>query len=207
MNAEESLENKIQDYSFFLSKVGKPIPDSGGGAVAAYSGSLATVLMLKVCRIETKNRSAGNIERVQWESLSLESTHLAEKFLELIQQDCQAYENWVLARNSSKYDEKPHAAFLETIHVPIQIVCATGQGLSLARTVVRDCKRRLTADVMVSVELYKSALRGAQRIAEANIRISDSNVGLRIVEKRLEQSVNEAWNIYQELVKAHPLDV
>ena len=164
------LAKLISNNSHFTEKLVKPVPNTGGGSVSAHTGGIAVLLIYKVCRIEQLRQKASASTTNAWSELAVRCEDCAETFLNLVPQDCAAYAEWAEVRKNPE-DENAYSKALHTvIDVPFQMISTVLVGMSLAEEVARACRPHLLPDIIVSVELLRSTLLGAQAIADANIK-------------------------------------
>lgn len=164
------LAKLISNNSHFTEELVKPVPNTGGGSVSAHTGGIAVLLIYKVCRIEQLRQKASASTTNAWSELAVRCEDCAETFLNLVPQDCAAYAEWAEVRKNPE-DENAYSKALHTvIDVPFQMISTVLVGMSLAEEVARACRPHLLPDIIVSVELLRSTLLGAQAIADANIK-------------------------------------
>lgn len=152
----------------FLERLAEPQPDPGGGAAAAYGGSLGLALLEKIVRLEhARNRGAGESVN-HWRQMLQEIPELSGDFSRLMESDVVAYKALVEARCSGDANQLREAVE-NAIHCPEKIMLTARRALQLACKVAESCKHHLVADLLVAVGFLGAALRGGHHIALANL--------------------------------------
>jgi formiminotetrahydrofolate cyclodeaminase len=153
----------------FLQALAKPRPDPGGGAAAAYAGTLGLALLEKVVRLEA-DRPPGTPGTPGWPEQLKRLRQVALALRRLQDEDVQAYDCLVKARQSGKAADL-EAALREAVACPLRIVRQAKAGLGLIAETGAQCRAHLLADLLVAAELLHAALMGAYHIACANLAL------------------------------------
>jgi formiminotetrahydrofolate cyclodeaminase len=151
----------------FLKELAEARPDPGGGAAAAYGGTLGLALLEKVVRLEA-NRPQDHRERRRWEETLQQVRQVSQALSHLQEEDVKAYDNLARGRQSGSA-EGLAAALREAVLCPLRIVQQAKEGLAFIARTGEHCQVHLVADLLVASELMNAALMGAYHIACANL--------------------------------------
>ncbi len=153
----------------FLEALAKPEPNPGGGAAAAYGASVGFALLEKIVRLECRRQPIDSDLHSLWEELLQQAGNLAKALQRLRDEDGEAYIRFAAARASGKGEVDINTALEQAIESPIEIMEAASDGLNCVSQVGKHCRKHLLSDLLVVCELLRAAIRGAGRIAEANL--------------------------------------
>ncbi|MGD2029521.1 MAG: cyclodeaminase/cyclohydrolase family protein [Desulfobacterales bacterium] len=151
-----------------LSSPDQPIP--GGGAAAAYAGSIGLALLEKIVRLEMR-RDPMTSESSFWKDLLEQVCSLSNIFFRLCDEDGKSYMLLAETKASRKKEAEVAAALVQTIECPMKILEQTHTALSYVSMVAEHCKRHLLSDLQVVCELLGAAGHGAYHICIANLRL------------------------------------
>jgi formiminotetrahydrofolate cyclodeaminase len=151
-----------------LSSPDQPIP--GGGAAAAYAGSIGLALLEKIVRLEMR-RGPMISESSFWKDLLEQVSSLSKIFFRLCDEDGKSYMLLAETKASRKKESEVAAALVQTIECPMKILEQTHTALSHVSLVAEHCKRHLLSDLQVVCELLGAAGHGAYHICIANLRL------------------------------------
>jgi formiminotetrahydrofolate cyclodeaminase len=182
-----------------LSNPNQPIP--GGGAAAAYAGSVGLALLEKIIRLEMR-RHPGGSEPSFWGDLLSQVSALSESLHRLRDEDGKSYLFLAETRASGKTEKEIAAALKQAIECPIKILEQTHKGLSCISVVAEQCKRHLLSDLQVVCELLGAAGRGAYHISMANLRLMTDPVSKADYQIRLAKLHDRTCELIKE---AEPL--
>lgn len=198
-----AFEDKIKQYSGFLGDLIKPVPNTGGGAASAYVAGVAVSLILKICLIECNRLQHDQEGLVFWKLLSEKCEKLAMSFFEQVSLDTEAYEAWSRARKGLNNQLDCELAFAGVVGSPIKIMEMCVSGLLISSSALNKCRRHLVADIWVSIEMLKSTLLGAQRIAEANFLHCSSSGDSPELKAKMVSVFNAGTGVYDGLIASH----
>jgi formiminotetrahydrofolate cyclodeaminase len=150
-----------------LSNPNQPVP--GGGAAAAYAGTVGLALLEKIVRLEMHRHQAVS-EHSFWKDLLSQVSALSKSLHRLRDEDGKSYLFLAETRASGKTEKEIAAALKQAIECPIKILEQTHKGLNRISVVAEQCKRHLLSDLQVVCELLGAAGRGAYYISMANLR-------------------------------------
>jgi len=163
-----------QPFIKALADPAQPIP--GGGAAAAYAGSVALALFKKIAQVEMR-RYKGVSGAPPWDDLLNQVIALDEKLYRLRDEDGESYLRLAQAKKSGSGKAEVASALRQAIDCPIRIMEQAYQALGCVSQTAEHFKRHLLSDLQVVCELLGAAGRGAHHIARANLSlISDPNV-------------------------------
>lgn len=148
-----------------LADPAQPIP--GGGAAAAYAGSVALALFEKVVRVEMRRRQNVS-ENIKWQALLDQVATLAKSFRRLRDRDAESYLHLMQVKSSGRSQAEVAAALKQATDCPIRIMEQACKALGCVSQTAEHVKRHLLSDLQVVCELLGAAGRGARHIAQAN---------------------------------------
>jgi formiminotetrahydrofolate cyclodeaminase len=158
----------------FLTALANPEPSPGGGAAAGYSACLGVALVKKIVHLELlRSRTSPELTSV-WQNLLKQANEMEEALEQLIEEDGQAYLDFVEARTDCRRQDFSDA-LEKAVECPVKIMKKASEGLALISEVARRCGRHLLSDLLVSGESFGAAVRGAYHIAWANICLLPGN--------------------------------
>ncbi len=126
-------------------------------------------LLEKIVRLERGRQPIASELRSLWEDLLEKASSLAKALRRLRDEDGEAYMRFAAARASGKGETDINTALEQAIESPLQIMEAASGGLNCVFQVGKHCRKHLLSDLLVVCELLRAAIRGAGRIAEANL--------------------------------------
>ncbi len=199
-----SLLDEIKNHSNFLTDLSRPEPHTGGGSASAYVGGVASILILKVCRIEAARKLASPEFTEGWNSLARKCEECAQRFMGLVRDDSEAYQEWMVLRKLNNAQNQVKKAFMNVVGVPVRIIRLSAEALEVARQTLEGCRPHLASDIMVAVEMLASVMNGALRIAQANLEEDSGKCGCEELEHELLNAVNVGMGRYRTLVRKYP---
>lgn len=152
-----------------LASPDQPIP--GGGAAAAYAGSVALALLKKIVRVEMR-RHQGISEDSPWEDLLDQVSALGQNLYRLSDEDGRSYLRLAEVKNSGQSEKEVASALKEAIECPMKIMEQAYEALSCVSQTAKNCKAHLLSDLQVVCELLGAAGGGAYHITRANLRLT-----------------------------------
>ena len=156
----------LDDFIKTLADPARPIP--GGGAAAAYAGSVALALFEKIVRVEMRRRQ--NIsENTQWPDLLDQVLTLTQSFRRLRDRDAQSYLHLAQIKRSGRSQAEVTEALKQATDCPLQIMEQSCRALGCVSQASEHVKSHLLSDLQVVCELLSAAGRGACHIAQANL--------------------------------------
>ncbi len=149
----------------------QPIP--GGGAAAAYAGSVGLALLKKVIRIEMR-RHHGAPEHFSWDELLGQVSALDKSLYRLRDEDGRSYMQLAEVKGSGKSEAEVASALKAALDCPMKIMEQAHEALGYVSQAAERCKAHLLPDVAVVCELLGATVRGADHIVRANLhRMAD----------------------------------
>lgn len=160
--ADATLRDFLDDVS-----VERPVP--GGGAVAAYAAALASALAAMVANITVrmpgKPLAARPPKANGLVALAQEAQSLKERLLELVTEDCNAFEAVLAARKlpagSQEREEAELAALRRAAGVPAEVVTISRKVLDIAIKVAAEGNPNCLSDAGVAIAMACAATEGA----------------------------------------------
>ncbi|MDY0042279.1 MAG: cyclodeaminase/cyclohydrolase family protein [Desulforhabdus sp.] len=175
----------------FIAALAEPRPDPGGGAAAAYAGSVACALMVKILRLEA-NRHPQQCESHSYWTRLLEQAHrLTEQFESARENDVRAYLEFSAARKQGKRASELSPFLHELVRCPELIMLTAQQAVTLCSDMGTHCRKHLIADLHVAQELLGAVLQGAFHIACANLPLMESGSKQQSLLARLSITLND----------------
>ncbi len=168
-----SVRQLLEDISS-----GSPTP--GGGATAALVGSLAASLTIMVCNLTLGKDRYSSVEEEMSEILN-EAEHLREKFLELAEEDTQAFQRVMKAYRRSRDTElerkRRSRAIEEALRgaseVPLEVMSSCGELMNIALRAAEKGNRNAVSDAACGFKMAKAAQESA--VYNVKINIAEMN--------------------------------
>lgn len=149
-----------------LSSSDQPIP--GGGAAAAYAGSVGLALLKKIIRLEMGRHHAA-FEHFPWQELLDQVSVLDKSLYRLRDEDGRSYMHLAEVKGSGKSEAEIASALKEAIDCPMKIMEQAHEALGYVSQAAERCKKHLLPDLSVVCELLGATIRGADHIIQANL--------------------------------------
>jgi formiminotetrahydrofolate cyclodeaminase len=172
-------------HDSFLEVLARPEPVPGGGAAAAHGASVGLALLEKIVLIELRRSDIASETR--WQNLLEEVRRSSSTLLRLRDEDGEAYVRFAQARTFGKSAEEILELLKQAIECPIKIMEEAHKGLSLVARAGKRCKGHLLSDLLVVCELFRAAIQGTYRIAQANLGVMDTSSLRDAYQTRLNQ--------------------
>lgn len=159
--------------SFMAGLSGSDQPVPGGGAAAAYAGSVGLALLKKIIRLEM-HRHQDPSQHHPWEEWLDQVSFLDQNLYRLRDEDGRSYLRLTEVKKSGKSQAEVVSALKKAIDCPMKIMEQTFEALGYVSKAADRCKTHLLPDLAVVCELLGAAARGADHIIRANInRLAD----------------------------------
>jgi formiminotetrahydrofolate cyclodeaminase len=157
-------------HNTFMAGLSSPeLPVPGGGAAAAYAGSVGLALLKKIIRLE-KRRHHGASEASPWKAL-LDKVSVVDKSLyRLRDEDGKNYMRLAEAKGSGKGEAEVALALKEAIDCPMKMLVLAQKALGYVSQAAERCKEHLLPDLSVICELLGATICSADRIIQANLQ-------------------------------------
>jgi len=165
-----------------LSSPEQPVP--GGGAAAAYAGSVGLALLEKIVRLEMRRYPIVS-EPSFWGDLLNQVSTLSKILYQLRDEDGKSYMFLAETKASCRKKEEVAVALMQTIECPMKILEQTYKALSCVSVAAEHCKRHLLSDLQVVCELLRAAGQGAYHISIANLRLMTDPISKADYQSRL----------------------
>jgi methenyltetrahydrofolate cyclohydrolase len=148
----------------FIEQLGRPGPEPGGGAAAAYIAIVAAALIEKVAGLESNRPGASE----QWGRILCRIKELKKHTAFLPAEDCRTYKGIVEARKAGA-GARLDAAVKESVECSLNLMSAAFEMLELVAEVGHNCRKYLVPDLQVASEILAAAYAGAYHIGLANL--------------------------------------
>ena len=191
---------KLTDFSLhdFIAELGAGTPTPGGGSVAALCGALGSALAAMVARL-TLGKDRYRDGWAKMEEVREAADELGRRFLDLVQEDTEAYQGVLASLRLPKGTEEEKAsrqtalqdALKRAASVPLETLRASERLAHLAKASVE----RGTPSALTDADAALHLARAAAGIAAANIKVNVAHIGddrfvnecMSEVEERLRQ--------------------
>jgi formiminotetrahydrofolate cyclodeaminase len=192
----------------FVEKTATEEPVPGGGSVSAVCGAMSASLTMMVANLTIGKKKYQTVSKEMEEILS-EASLLKNNLLDLIQQDCEAFEKVMAALALSKETEEEKATRKESLEralkkaaeVPYLIAEKSYQVMPLAKKAVLYGNQNAITDGLISAMTARTAVLAALlnvRINLKSIRDVDYN---EIFRKKVEVLENKTVKMEEEIRK------
>lgn len=173
----------------------------GGGSVTAAAGAFAASLVCMTAKA-TKNKKGYEEVRARMTEIDAQGEDLRRELLDLIQEDCNAFDAYLRAfrlpkSNNEEKDARADAvqdALKAACAVPMRIAACSSLVLALALEAVSKCNTNALSDAFVGALLARSAVLGAVSSVRVNLgSIKDEAFVLSMIDEcgKLEQAALE----------------
>jgi methenyltetrahydrofolate cyclohydrolase len=159
----------------------------GGGSAAALAAAMGAALVSMVAKLSAKRARTDEI-RAALAGLVPELDQLADRLLELSQDDVDAYRAVLDARKSGALDAALERAYEWAAEVPLAAASAAARGLALAAATSQNAWDMTASDLAVGTKLLQTGRDGAL-----------ANVAINLPELRGEPAVR-IEHAYRELM-------
>jgi formiminotetrahydrofolate cyclodeaminase len=185
----------------FLTELAKPQPDPGGGAAAAHGALIGLALLKKVFHLEYARAQQKNQALNSWEIKENELFSLSDRIRRLREEDRQIYPRLIQEKKSNS-DKKALLRIIEdSIAVPLRIMEAVKEGLTILFWVGARCRKNLKADLLVTAEFLGAALQGAFYIGQANLPLVQEVSVTRAFEQELGDTLQEGMRAFKQVME------
>ena len=151
---------KQQTVEEYLAALRSTAAVPGGGSAAALSAALGAALVSMVAKLSARKATA-EPDRSALNALHPELDQLADRLLDLSQQDIDAYRAVIDARKSGAEDIPLERAYERAAEVPLAVATAAARALALAAAASTRAWEMTASDLAVGNELLEAGFRGA----------------------------------------------
>jgi formiminotetrahydrofolate cyclodeaminase len=157
----------------------------GGGSAAALAAAMGAALISMVAKLSAKKATAAE-DREVLSGLVPQFDQLADRLLELSQDDNDAYRAVIDARKSGARGEALARAYERAAEVPLAAATAAARGLALLPGVSKRAWDMTASDLAVGSELLGSGFAGALGNVAINLPELEGEAAARIERAYLE---------------------
>jgi formiminotetrahydrofolate cyclodeaminase len=157
----------------------------GGGSAAALAAAMGAALISMVAKLSAKKATAAE-DREVLSGLVPQFDQLAERLLELSQDDNDAYRAVIDARKAGARGEALARAYERAAEVPLEAATAAARGLALLPGVSKRAWDMTASDLAVGSELLGSGFAGALGNVAINLPELEGEAAARIERAYLE---------------------
>ena len=150
-------EQSIGDY---LQALASTAAVPGGGSAAALAAAMGAALVSMVAKLSAKKARTDEI-RASLLGLVPELDQLAERLLELSQDDIEAYRAVIDTRKTGAPAAALERAYERAAEVPLAVASAAMRGLALAAETARNAWDMTVSDLAAGSELLQTGRDGA----------------------------------------------
>lgn len=197
--------NESKTILEYLTELSSSAPVPGGGNVAAFCGALASSLGIMVCNLTIGKKKYADVES-DMISVKEKLDDYKKKFLELAEQDNQAFNNVLEAMKLPKENEeqieirskKIEDATLHAAEIPSEVIKNCSSVLPLLKIIIDKGNKNSISDAGVAVSLIKSSAQSAY----LNVLINCKSLSNQTIASEIQKSVQV---IYDEVQKTTDL--
>jgi formiminotetrahydrofolate cyclodeaminase len=186
----------------FIKELGSDSPTPGGGSVAALCGALGAALSAMVSKL-TVGREKFNQTQESMEEVKKTADELVARFLELVQEDTDAYQKvmaaFELPKETEEHKASRQAAIEEAMKraatVPLETLRASERLMGIAREAIRGGNPNAITDAGAAVQLANATAV----VASYNVRINLSRIRDKAFVAACEKEVDETFKRLETL--------
>jgi formiminotetrahydrofolate cyclodeaminase len=193
---------ETKSLASFLSDVASEKPTPGGGAVSALVGNLGTSLLIMVCNLTIGKKAYAAYEEKMKELKNTLDIY-AQRFYNLIQLDCDAFDRvmsaFKLPKEDKERENKIQEALRNAINVPMEIMEKSLAVLKLSSFIVEFGNKNAISDCGVGVNLLYSAIKSAHYNVLINLLSLKDEEEKRSLKEKSEKILKEGEKLLKEL--------
>lgn len=186
----------------FVTELGSGNPTPGGGSVAALCGALGAALSAMVSKL-TVGREKFNQTQESMEEVKKTADDLVARFLDLVQEDSDAYQKVTAAfeipKETEEQNDSRQAAIEEAMKraatVPLETLRASERLMGIAREAIRGGNPNAITDAGAAVQLANATAV----VASYNVRINLSRIKDEAFVAACEKEVDETFKRLETL--------
>jgi methenyltetrahydrofolate cyclohydrolase len=149
-----------QTVGDYLAALASTAAVPGGGSAAALAAAMGAALVNMVAKLSAR-KAKTNEDRELLAGLAPELEQLAERLLELSQEDIDAYRAVIEARKTGAPAATLARAYERAADVPLETATAASRALALLPEVSRRAWEMTASDLAVGSELLEAGMSGA----------------------------------------------
>jgi len=151
----------------------------GGGSAAALCAAMGAALISMVAKLSARKANA-EADRAALNALLPELDQLADRLLDLSQQDIEAYRAVIDARKSGAPNAELERAYERAADVPLAVAGAAARALALAADVSVRAWEMTASDLAVGNELLQAGFHGGLGNVAINLPELHGEAAVRI---------------------------
>jgi len=170
---------KEQTIGNYLQALASTAAVPGGGSAAALAAAMGAALVSMVAKLSAKKARTDEI-RAALSGLVPELDELAERLLELSQDDIDAYRAVIDGRKSGAADTLLERAYERAAEVPLATASAAARGVALAAETSKNAWDMAASDLAAGSKLLQTGLDGALANVAINLPELQGEAATRI---------------------------
>jgi methenyltetrahydrofolate cyclohydrolase len=151
---------KAQTVEQYLAALGSTAAVPGGGSAAALSAAMGAALISMVAKLSAR-KATTQPDRAALDVVHPELDQLADRLLDLSQQDIEAYRAVIDVRKSGAPSAELERAYERAAEVPLAVAAAAARAMALAADVSTRAWEMTASDLAVGNELLQAGFHGA----------------------------------------------
>jgi len=183
----------------FLEKLSSNEPAPGGGSAAALAGSIAASLGCMVANLTIGKKKYEEVEE-EMKNLKVKLEEYRDKFLQLMEEDAEAFNEVIDALKLPKSTEEEKKARNEKIQektkkatlVPLQIAKDALEVMELSGVTIEKGYKMAKSDAAISLVMAKAAVDGGLYNVKINLPSIKDEDFLRDINSQIEKIEGEA---------------
>ncbi|PNR92079.1 methenyltetrahydrofolate cyclohydrolase [Petrotoga miotherma DSM 10691] len=191
----------------FLEKLSSNEPAPGGGSAAALAGSIAASLGCMVANLTIGKKKYEEVEE-EMKNLKVKLEEYRDKFLQLMEEDAEAFNEVIDALKLPKSTEEEKKARNEKIQektkkatlVPLQIAKDALEVMELSGVTIEKGYKMAKSDAAISLVMAKAAVEGGLYNVKINLPSIKDEDFLRDINSQIEKIEGEANTLQLRLL-------
>jgi len=190
----------------FVAELGSDNPTPGGGSVAALCGALGAALSAMVSRL-TVDREKFKETWPSMEEVKKTADELVARFLDLVQEDTDAYQKVMAAFQLPKETEEEKASRQDAIEeamkraatVPLETLKASERLVGIAREAVQGGNPNAITDAGAAVQLANTTAVVASYNARINLSRIKDEAFVAASEKEVDETLKRLETLFADV--------
>ncbi len=161
----------------FLDDLASATPTPGGGSASAHAAASAAALTAMVARLTVDKKNYENLQG-SMQNIILKSDHLRQDFTQLVTQDAEAFEQYLVARRlpsqteaqASQREQAILAARYQTAEIPLEVARKSLETSEIALLLITHANINAISDAAAAAALTRAAITTAGYNVKLNLR-------------------------------------